>query len=145
MSDTTNVMKGTRSGVQKLIRNQCPHVLDVGCICYLADLAVKSGMRLLPVDVDQLLPARASEQGNVIGSVSVYMLLASERSERDTLRSVQSRILYILGKWLPLESELESFPIFFSSSIALLSSLLSCNFYLLDLKTISSVDILEMT
>ena len=56
-----------------------------------------------------------------------------------------ARTIYILGKWLPLESELESFPIFFSSSIALLSSLLSCNFYLLDLKTISSVDILEMT
>ena len=34
---------------------------------------------------------------------------------------------------------------FFSSSIALLSSLLSCSFYLLDLRTISSVDILEMT
>ena len=33
----------------------------------------------------------------------------------------------------------------FSSSIALLSSLLSCSFYLLDLRTISSVDILEMT
>ena len=36
-------------------------------------------------------------------------------------------------------------PYSFSSSIALLSSLLSCNFYLLDLRTISSVDILEMT
>ena len=34
--------------------------------------------------------------------------------------------------------------IFLSSSIALLSSLLSCSFYLLGLKTISSVDILEM-
>ena len=33
----------------------------------------------------------------------------------------------------------------FSSSIVLLSSLLSCSFYLLDLRTISSVDILEMT
>ena len=54
ISDTTNVMKGTRSGVQKLIRNQCPHVLYVGCICHLADLAVKSGMGVLPVDVDQL-------------------------------------------------------------------------------------------
>ena len=49
MSDTTNMMKGKRSGVQKLIRNQCPHVLDVGCICHLADLAVKSGMGVLPV------------------------------------------------------------------------------------------------
>ena len=36
-------------------------------------------------------------------------------------------------------------PYIFSSRIALLSSLLSCSFYLLDLKTISSVDILEMT
>ena len=36
-------------------------------------------------------------------------------------------------------------PYRFSSSIALLSSLLSCSFYLLDLRTISSVDILEMT
>ena len=35
-------------------------------------------------------------------------------------------------------------PYSFSSSIALLSSLLSCSFYLLDLRTISSVDILEM-
>ena len=34
---------------------------------------------------------------------------------------------------------------FSSSSIALLSSLLSCSFYLLDIRTISSVDILEMT
>ena len=35
-------------------------------------------------------------------------------------------------------------PNIFSLSIALPSSLLSCSFYLLDLKTISSVDILEM-
>ena len=35
-------------------------------------------------------------------------------------------------------------PYIFSLSIALPSSLLSCSFYLLDLKTISSVDILEM-
>ena len=42
----------------------------------------------------QFLPARASEQGNV--SESVRILLASERSERDTLRSVQSRIVYII-------------------------------------------------
>ena len=33
----------------------------------------------------------------------------------------------------------------FSSIIALLSSLFSCSFYLLDLTTISSVNILEMT
>ena len=36
-------------------------------------------------------------------------------------------------------------PYICSSSIALLSSLLSCSFYLLDLRTISSMDIIEMT
>lgn len=54
MSDTTNVMKGIRSGVQKLIKNECPNLLDVGCICHLADLTIKAGMQTLPVDIDQL-------------------------------------------------------------------------------------------
>ena len=52
-SDTTNVMKGARSGMQKVIRNECPHVLDVPCICHLAHLAVKAEMHALPVDIDQ--------------------------------------------------------------------------------------------
>ena len=51
MSDTTNVMKGARSGVQKLIRNENPSVYDARCICH---LAVKAGMTMLPVDIDQL-------------------------------------------------------------------------------------------
>ena len=54
MSDTTNVMKGARSGVHKLIRNENPLVYDAGCICHLADLTVKAGMQALPVNVDQL-------------------------------------------------------------------------------------------
>ena len=54
MSDTTNVMKGTRSGVQNLIRDKNPSVYDAGCICHLADLTVKAGMEVLPVDIDQL-------------------------------------------------------------------------------------------
>ena len=56
MSDTTNVMKGARSGVQKLIRNEFPNVnvFDVGCICHLADLTIKAGLKALPVDVDKL-------------------------------------------------------------------------------------------
>ena len=54
MSDTTNVMKGTRSGVQKLIRDECSDVFDVGCICHLADLAIKAGMQTLLVDIDYL-------------------------------------------------------------------------------------------
>ena len=51
MSDTTNVMKGARSGVQKLIKNEIPTLYDVGCICHLADL---TALKALPVDIDQL-------------------------------------------------------------------------------------------
>ncbi len=47
-------MKVVRSGVQKLIKNECPNLLDVGCICHLADLTIKEGMKTLPVDIDQL-------------------------------------------------------------------------------------------
>ena len=54
MSDTTNDMKGARSGVQKLIKNECSNILDVVCICHLADLTVKAGMEELPVDIDKL-------------------------------------------------------------------------------------------
>ena len=54
MSDTANVMKGARSGVQKLIKDEQPTLYDVGCICHLADLTVKAGMKTLPVNVDQL-------------------------------------------------------------------------------------------
>ena len=52
MSDTTNVMKGARSGrssVQKLIKNEHPHLYDVGCICHLADLTVN---RLTAIDTN---------------------------------------------------------------------------------------------
>ena len=41
MSDTTKVLKGVRSGVQKLIKEECPSVLDVGCICHLPDLTIE--------------------------------------------------------------------------------------------------------
>ena len=51
MSDTTNVM---RSGVQKLVNDKKTHIHDVGCICQLADLVVKAGMKGLPIDIDQL-------------------------------------------------------------------------------------------
>jgi len=47
-------MKGACSGVQKLIRKECPDVLYVGCICHLADITVKAGMQALPVDINQL-------------------------------------------------------------------------------------------
>ena len=50
MSDTTNVMKGARSGVQKLIKNEHPSLYDTGCICHLADITIKAGMKTINVD-----------------------------------------------------------------------------------------------
>jgi len=55
MSDTTNVMEGARSGVQKLIKKENSYLYDVGCICHLADLCVKARMKGLLIDIDQLL------------------------------------------------------------------------------------------
>ena len=54
VSDTASVMKGARSGVQKLIKNKMPQLYDVGCICHLADLSIKAGLETLPVNIDQL-------------------------------------------------------------------------------------------
>ena len=54
MSDTANVMKGCRSGVQKLIKNEISQLYDVGYICHMADLTITAGMAKLPVDIDQL-------------------------------------------------------------------------------------------
>ena len=50
MSDTTSVMKGGRSGVQKLIKKEHPSLYDVGCICHLANHTIKAGLESLPVD-----------------------------------------------------------------------------------------------
>ena len=47
-------MKGARSGVQKLIKDTIPILYNVGCICHLADLTVKAGLKALPVNIDQL-------------------------------------------------------------------------------------------
>ena len=51
MSDTTNIKKGARSGVQKLIKNEHPTLYDVGCICQFANLTIESGLESLPIDI----------------------------------------------------------------------------------------------
>ena len=59
--------------------------------------------------------------------------------------TIRHMISYGTRIMLTIKKRAGVIPYIFSSSIALLSSLLSCSFYLLDLRTISSVDILEMT
>ena len=55
------------------------------------------------------------------------------------------RVRYVTRIMVTIKKRAGVIPYSFLSSIALLSSLLSCSFDLLDLRTISSVDILEMT
>ena len=38
-------MKGSRSGVQKLIKTEMPHLYDVGCINHMGDLTIKQEWR----------------------------------------------------------------------------------------------------
>ena len=46
--------EGVQVRSKKLIRNECPNIYDVGCICHLADLTIKAGLQTFPVDIDQL-------------------------------------------------------------------------------------------
>ena len=73
-------------------------------------------------------PHAQRERGKVIGrGVHIYIYI------------------YITRIMVTIKKRAGVIPYSFSSSIALLSSLLSCSFYLLDPSTISRVDILEMT
>ena len=74
-------------------------------------------------------------------------LLIGERAKRarhSQVCSIENCIYIYTRIMVTIKKRAGVIPYSFSSSIALLSSLLSCSFYLLDLRTISSVDILEM-
>ena len=68
----------------------------------------------------------------------------AKRARHSQVCSIENRI-YITRIMVTIKKRAGVIPYSFSSSIALLSSLLSCSFYLLDPRTISRVDILEMT
>ena len=81
---------------------------------------------------------------HVMGTI----FLVGERAKRarhSQVCSIENRIYIYTRIMVTIKKRAGVIPYSFSSSIALLSSLLSCSFYLLDLRTISSVDILEMT
>ena len=48
-------MKGQRNGVIAKIRSVQPNIIDVGCICHLANLAVGAALKCALFDVDNLL------------------------------------------------------------------------------------------
>lgn len=48
-------MKGNKNGVIAKIREKSPGVIDVGCICHLANLCCKAAFKNFPLCVDDLL------------------------------------------------------------------------------------------
>ena len=78
--------------------------------------------------------------------MKMIIIIIGERAKRarhSQVCSIENRIYTRI--MVTIKKRAEVIPYSFSSSIALLSSLLSCSFYLLDPRTISRVDILEMT
>ena len=75
------------------------------------------------------------------------LLRASERSEHTVVLSLRFLSIIVGERSEPLSRLFNDQPhdIYISSSLALLSSLLSYSFYLLDQRTISGVEILKMT
>ena len=54
-SDTANVMVGQRNSVLSRVKLKQPNVFSLGCLCYLAALCAVSGLKKLPVSIDNLL------------------------------------------------------------------------------------------
>lgn len=54
-SDNCSVMKGKRQGLIAKLREVSPRIIDVGCVCHLANLAVGMSLKSLPFRVDDLL------------------------------------------------------------------------------------------
>ena len=55
VSDTCNVMKGTRGGVIAYLRGEQPKIIDINCVCHLLNLCVKNAIKTLPLKVEDLL------------------------------------------------------------------------------------------
>lgn len=54
-SDNCSVMKGQRNGVIAKLRDVNPHIIDVGCVCHMANLAVGKSLKRSLYNVDELV------------------------------------------------------------------------------------------
>ena len=93
-------------------------------------------VKLKPIIKDQI-PGKLVTSG--ISNVATASVHSEKTWAKKWIMIIITRIMVTIKKRAGV------IPYSFSSSIALLSSLLSCSFYLLDPRTISRVDILEMT
>lgn len=48
-------MKGRKNSVISRIMEAQPHVMDIGCICHLANLCCKAGVKTIPYAIDEML------------------------------------------------------------------------------------------
>ena len=55
MSDNCSVMKGRNNSVVSRIRDKQPNLIDIGCICHLANLCCVAGVKELPVPIDEIV------------------------------------------------------------------------------------------
>ena len=53
--DSASVMVGRRNSVRIRVLNEQPQVFSLGCICYLHALCAATGLKALPVSIDNLL------------------------------------------------------------------------------------------
>ncbi|GFO33333.1 connexin 27.5 [Plakobranchus ocellatus] len=54
-SDNCNTMVGRDNSVLSRLKEKSPHIFSIGCICHLANLCVKAGVKALPMKLDDLL------------------------------------------------------------------------------------------
>lgn len=54
-SDNFSAMKGHKNGVIAKLREKVPDIIDIGCICHLANLAVGCALKTSPINLDDLL------------------------------------------------------------------------------------------
>ena len=54
-SDNCNVMVGKTNSVLTRVKQKNPDVFSIGCICHLANLCAKVGVKQLSVPIDDLL------------------------------------------------------------------------------------------
>lgn len=54
-SDNCSVMKGRRNSVITCVQAEQLHVVDIGCICHLANLCCSAGVKQFPFPIDEMI------------------------------------------------------------------------------------------
>jgi len=54
-SDNCSTMKGRKNSVLSRVMETQPDVMDIGCICHLANLCCQAGVKMIPVAIDEML------------------------------------------------------------------------------------------